>query len=106
MRLSGKWKSHSIENPKPKPAVLDLDGGSRGQQLESLGSRDHQPKGTRDLNFHQLELINRVRVVCRSDGYYVQFVVDVERTGEREPTKRTVGLDVGLNHFYTVENSC
>jgi putative transposase len=58
-------------------------------------------KGTRDLNFYQIEQINRVRVVRRSDGYYVQFVVDAERTEEREPTKRTVGLDVGLNYFYT-----
>jgi putative transposase len=58
-------------------------------------------KGTRDLNFYQIEQINRVRVVRRSDGYYVQFVVDVERTEEREPTKRTVGLDVGLTYFYT-----
>jgi putative transposase len=57
--------------------------------------------GTRDLNFYQLGQINRVRVVRRSDGYYVQFVLDVERTEEREPTKRTIGLDVGLNHFYT-----
>jgi putative transposase len=39
--------------------------------------------------------------VRRSDGYYVQFALNVERTEEREPTKRTIGLDVGLNHFYT-----
>ena len=57
--------------------------------------------GTRDLNFYQLEQINRVRIVRRSDGYYVQFVLDVERSQPQEPTKRTVGLDVGLNHFYT-----
>jgi putative transposase len=42
-----------------------------------------------------------MRIVRRSDGYYVQFVVDVERTQEREPTKKTLGLDVGLNYFYT-----
>ena len=57
--------------------------------------------GTRDLNFYQLEQINRVRIVRRSDGYYAQFVLDVERMEEREPTQRTIGLDVGLNHFYT-----
>jgi putative transposase len=57
--------------------------------------------GTRDLNFYQLGQISRVRVVRRSDGYYAQFVVNVERTEEREPTKHTIGLDVGLNHFYT-----
>lgn len=57
--------------------------------------------GTRDLNFYQLDQINRVRVVRRSDGYYVQFVLDVERSEQQQPTKRTVGLDVGLNFFYT-----
>lgn len=68
--------------------------------------------GTRDLNFYQIEQINRVRIVRRSDGYYVQFVLDVERSEQQEPTKRTVGLDVGLNVFYTdsdgntVENPC
>jgi putative transposase len=57
--------------------------------------------GTRELNFYQIEQINRVRVVRRSDGYYVQFVLDVERSEQQEPTKRTVGLDVGLNYFLT-----
>jgi putative transposase len=57
--------------------------------------------GTRDLNFYQVEQINRVRVVRRSDGYYVQFVLDVERSEQQQPTKRTVGLDVGLNYFLT-----
>jgi putative transposase len=58
-------------------------------------------RGTRDLNFYPIEQINRVRVVRRSDGYYAQFAVDVERSEDREPTRRTIGIDVGLNHFYT-----
>jgi putative transposase len=57
--------------------------------------------GSRDLNFYQLDQIKRVRVVRRCDGYYVQFCVDIERTEDREPTKRTVGIDVGLNCFLT-----
>ncbi|MDS3860959.1 transposase [Thermosynechococcaceae cyanobacterium BACA0444] len=57
--------------------------------------------GTRDLNFYQLEQINRVRVVRRSDGYYAQFLVNVKRVIDREPTKKTVGIDVGLAYFYT-----
>jgi putative transposase len=68
---------------------------------DKFGAGRFKLKGTRDLNFYQLEQINRVRVVRRSDGYYVQFIVDVERTEEREPTKKTIGLDVGLNSFYT-----
>ncbi len=72
--------------------------------------------GTRDLHFyrqsprsgdppaalaHQLKQFKRVRVVRRADGYYVQFCVDQERLEKREPTAHNVGIDVGLNHFYT-----
>jgi putative transposase len=57
--------------------------------------------GTRDLHFYQLKQIKRVRVVRRADGYYGQFCLDIERVEKREPTKKTIGLDMGLNHFYT-----
>ena len=57
--------------------------------------------GSRDLHFYQLNQIKRVRVVRRADGYYVQFCIDTERKEKREPTGRTIGLDVGLTHFYT-----
>ncbi|MEQ9356791.1 RNA-guided endonuclease InsQ/TnpB family protein [Coleofasciculus chthonoplastes] len=60
--------------------------------------------GTRDLNYYQLGSIKRVRVVRRADGYYAQFCIDHDRTEDREPTGKTVGLDVGLNHFYTDSN--
>jgi putative transposase len=57
--------------------------------------------GTRDLHFYSKEQIKRVRVVRRADGYYVQFSIDQERVLKHEPTNRMVGIDVGLNHFYT-----
>ena len=57
--------------------------------------------GSRDLNFYQIEQIKRIRLVKRADGYYAQFCVDVDRREEIEPTQTTIGLDVGLNHFYT-----
>ena len=57
--------------------------------------------GTRDLHYYQIEQIKRVRVVRRADGYYCQFCIDVEQVEKRSPTFKTVGLDVGLNHFYT-----
>ncbi len=60
--------------------------------------------GTRDLHFYQLKQIKRVRVVRRADGYYVQFCIDQERIERREPTNKTIGLDVGLSHFYTDSN--
>ncbi len=58
-------------------------------------------KGTRDLNFYQPEQIKRVRLVRRADGYYVQFCIQVDRNEVIEPTHRTIGLDVGLESFYT-----
>lgn len=60
--------------------------------------------GTRNLHFYQLKQIKRVRVVRRADGYYVQFCLDVVRVEKREPTGKTIGLDVGLTHFYTDSN--
>jgi putative transposase len=58
-------------------------------------------KGTRDLNFYQPEQIKRVRLVRRADGHYVQFCIQVERIEIIEPTHKTIGLDVGLESFYT-----
>ncbi len=61
--------------------------------------------GTRDLHFYQIEQIKRVRVVRRADGYYAQFCINQKRLEKREPTGKTIGLDVGLTHFYTDSNS-
>ncbi|MBD2291940.1 IS200/IS605 family element transposase accessory protein TnpB [Anabaena sphaerica FACHB-251] len=57
--------------------------------------------GTWDLHFYQIKQIKRVRIVKRSDGYYVQFCVDTERKIDITPAGKTVGLDVGLTNFYT-----
>jgi putative transposase len=58
-------------------------------------------KGTRDLNFYQVSQIKRVRLVRRADGYYVEFCVQVDRQESLEPSRRAIGLDVGLKRFYT-----
>jgi putative transposase len=57
--------------------------------------------GTYDLAFYPVELIKRVRVVRRADGYYVQFCIKLDVTEEVEPSGRAIGLDVGLEYFYT-----
>jgi putative transposase len=62
-------------------------------------------KGTRDLHFYQPEQIKRVRLVKRADGYYVQFCLSVERNESVEVSGKNVGLDVGLNDFYTDSNN-
>jgi putative transposase len=56
---------------------------------------------SRDLHFYQLKQIKRVRIVRRADGYSCQFCIDTERIEKREPTGKTIGLDVGLTYFYT-----
>ena len=60
--------------------------------------------GTRDLNFYQISQIKRVRVVRRADGYYAQFCVDVDREIRHEYTGKIVGIDLGLEYFYTDSN--
>lgn len=62
-------------------------------------------KGTRDLLFYQPDQIKRVRLVRRADGYYVQFCVQVDRSEIIELSGNAIGLDVGLNDFYTDSNN-
>lgn len=57
--------------------------------------------GTYDLHFYQTEQIQRVRLIKRADGYYCQFCINVDVKQVLELTGRNIGLDVGLNHFYT-----
>ena len=58
-------------------------------------------KGTRDLNWYDIKQFKRVRIVRRADGYYCQFLVDADNRDKVEPSYSEIGLDVGLNHFYT-----
>jgi putative transposase len=71
---------------------------------DKIGIGKLKLKGTRDLNFYQPDQIKRVRLVKKADGYYVQFCISVDREEVIPPTKNTVGLDMGLNHFYTDSN--
>jgi putative transposase len=61
-------------------------------------------KGTWDLNFYQLDQIKRLRLVRRCDGYYVQFLIRAENKVELLPANKNIGLDVGINEFYTDSN--
>ncbi len=58
-------------------------------------------KGTRNLHWYDHKQFKRVRIVRRADGYYCQFLVDVDTRQKLEPSYSETGLDVGLNHFYT-----
>lgn len=60
--------------------------------------------GSWDIHTFPLKLIKRVRIVLRADGCYVQFCVDVECKESVPFTGQEVGLDVGLEHFYSDSN--
>lgn len=60
--------------------------------------------GKWDIHTYPVKSIKRVRLVRRADGYYCQFAVDIEVTEQLEPTGNVIGLDVGLEFFYTDSN--
>ena len=64
----------------------------------------HQFKNDATLAHYDESQIKRIRLVRRADGYYVQFCISVEVKIELEPTGNTIGLDVGLESFYTDSN--
>jgi len=55
--------------------------------------------GTRDLNFSQPNQIKRVRVV--NHGRWILQSISVERSEPQSPTGKAVGIDLGLEFFYT-----
>nr|WP_293107807.1 transposase [Okeania sp. SIO2F4] len=56
---------------------------------------------SRNLVWYSEQQISRVRVVRRADGYYCQFLVNVERKEAHNFEGNVVGIDLGLNAFYT-----
>jgi len=60
--------------------------------------------GTYDLNYYQLSQIKRVRLIRRADGYYAQFCIDQERLEDCTSTGQVIGLDGGLESFFTDSN--
>ena len=57
--------------------------------------------GTLDLSFYSIKQIKRVRIIKRADGYYCQFCVDIERKEQHQHSGNQVGIDLGLEFFYT-----
>lgn len=60
--------------------------------------------GKWDIHTYPAKSIKRVRLVRRADGYYCQFAVDVECVNIQPKTGNEIGLDVGLESFYTDSN--
>ena len=84
------WKLH-----KTKRRITFTDKKGIGE-LKLLGKWD--------IHIYPVKAIKRVRLVRRADGYYCQFSVDVNSSKQLEPTGNQIGLDVGLEYFYSDSN--
>lgn len=60
--------------------------------------------GSRNLKQYSRKQIKRCRIIRKADGYYVQFVIDATREIEHEFNGNEVGIDMGLQYFYTDSN--
>ncbi len=60
--------------------------------------------GKWDIHTYPVTSIKRVRLLRRADGYYCQFCIDVECIDIQPKTGNEIGLDVGLESFYTDSN--
>ncbi|MEH2294909.1 RNA-guided endonuclease InsQ/TnpB family protein [Nostoc sp.] len=60
--------------------------------------------GKWDIHTYAVKSIKRVRIVKRADGFYVQFCLDIEVTLGSRVDNGEIGLDVGLEHFYSDSN--
>jgi len=89
---SVEYKTSGWELSTDKRCLTFRDGFAAGK-FKLIGSRD--------LHFYAPQEIKRIRIVRRADGYYAQFCINVERKEEAIYTGKVIGLDVGLNHFYT-----
>jgi putative transposase len=53
---------------------------------------------------YPVKSIKRVRLVRKADGYYCQFAISVDVQPEKRVADGEVGLDVGLEYFYSDSN--
>ncbi|MFN6539803.1 MAG: RNA-guided endonuclease InsQ/TnpB family protein [Nostoc sp. EkiNYC01] len=60
--------------------------------------------GKWDIQTYPIKSIKRIRLVRRADGYYCQFCIDVETSDIQPLTGNEIGLDVGIESFYTDSN--
>lgn len=68
-------------------------------QLSNIGT--FKLYGGADLQHYSKDQIKRLKIVKRADGYYCLFAIDIVKKVEEPPTGKTIGLDLGLTHFYT-----
>lgn len=60
--------------------------------------------GKWDIQSYPIKAIKRVRLVKKADGYFCQFAIDTEVKTEERIADGEIGLDVGLEFFYSDSN--
>jgi putative transposase len=60
--------------------------------------------GKWDIQTYPVKLIKRVRLLKKADGFYCQFCIDVDVKPESRIADGEIGLDVGLEYFYSDSN--
>jgi putative transposase len=88
-----KTSGWSLHKSKRRITITDKKGIG---ELKLLGKWD--------IYQYPVKSIKRVRLVRRADGYYCQFAVDAECVDIQHPTGNQIGLDVGIESFYTDSN--
>ena len=88
-----KTSGWSLNSTKRRITITDKKGIG---ELKLLGKWD--------IHTYPVKAIKRVRLVRRADGYYCQFCVDVELSDTQPNTGKEIGLDLGLESFYTDSN--
>ena len=82
----------------PDGRHLTFTDGCDIGRLRLVGNKHQQ------IEAFPLKQIKRVRLVHRADGYYVQFGVAADKAIIHQPTKKQVGIDVGLLAYYTTSD--
>lgn len=116
-RFSGNCKS----KPPGKKGFPRLQKDNRSVEYKTSGWSLHPTKrritftdkkgigevkllGKWDIHTYPVKSIKRVRLVRKADGYYCQFAVDIEFKLEPRTGNGEIGLDVGLEFFYSDSN--
>ena len=102
---------HQADYPKFKKYSRSVEYKQSGWKLDpqtkkhiTFTDKNHIGRvklvGSRDIYFYHPEQIKRVRLVRRADGYYCQFGISIEVKEDMQPTRKAIGLDMGLKYFY------
>ena len=117
LEFPSRWNGHQAGYPKYSQRTRSVEFKKSGWKLNrdtkritfTDGKNMGQLKliGSRDLYYFQEWQIQRVRIVRKADGYFVQLMLKLDPrdiTPQLKPTHKCVAIDVGLKYFYADSN--